>query len=217
MRPGQTSTLALTRAAPDAVIDVFDEGVFQALLTNGAVSANLLRFNNAESIARKEHSRRIRAATSIGHPLCAHTAPLRGFYFHSSQYFVWKALRLGYILQRVTSEDYLAIQSVEWTSCKNATQRSIVSQIPTAEAVEVTDPVGHVQVIYLGPVAPHWECRMVFGDEEQIQAFVDRIDARLRLLPPHDPQFRRNRERVNRDAERENLLVEWNLGYDEEA
>jgi hypothetical protein len=85
-----------------------------------------------------------------------------------------------------------------------------VSQLPTTESTEVVDPVGHVQVIYLGPVAPHW-------DEEQIQAFVDRVDARLRFLPPHDPQFRRNRERVNRDAERENLLVEWNLGYDEEA
>ena len=96
-------------------------------------------------------------------------------------------------------------------------RRSIVSQVPNSEITEVIDPVGHVQVVYLGPVAPHWECRMVFGDEEQIQAFVDRIDARLRFLPPHDPQFRRNRERVNRDAERENLLVEWNLGYDEEA
>jgi hypothetical protein len=97
------------------------------------------------------------------------------------------------------------------------TQRSTVSQVPTPETTEVVDPVGHVQVIYLGPVAPHWECRMVFGDEEQIQAFVDRVDARLRFLPPHDPQFRRNRERVNRDAERENLLVEWNLGYDEDS
>jgi hypothetical protein len=57
---------------------------------------------------------------------------------------------------------------------------------------------------------------MVFGDTEQIQAFVDRVDARLRLLPPHDPQFRRNRERVNRDAEREALQVEWLLGYDED-
>jgi hypothetical protein len=47
-----------------------------------------------------------------------------------------------------------------------------VSQVPTTEVIEVVDPVGHVQVIYLGPVAPHWECRMVFGDEEQIQAFV---------------------------------------------
>lgn len=92
-----------------------------------------------------------------------------------------------------------------------------MTNFPAAEATPVTDPVGHVQVVYLGPVAPHWECRMVFGDEEQIQGFVDRIDARLRFLPPHDPQFRRNRERVNRDAEREGLLVEWLLGYDEEA
>jgi hypothetical protein len=94
--------------------------------------------------------------------------------------------------------------------------RSAVSQVPISESTEVVEPVGHVQIVYLGPVAPHWECRMVFGDEEQIQAFVDRVDARLRFLPPHDPQFRRNRERVNRDAEREGLLVEWNLGYEEE-
>ena len=43
-----------------------------------------------------------------------------------------------------------------------------------------------------------------------------RIDARLRFLPPHDPQFRRNRERVVRDAERENLLLDWDLGIPEE-
>ena len=36
------------------------------------------------------------------------------------------------------------------------------------------------------------------------------------LLPPHDPQFRRNRERINRDAERENVLITWDLGYVEE-
>lgn len=90
-----------------------------------------------------------------------------------------------------------------------------MSQIESTEPVVPVDPVGHVQVVYLGPIAPHWECRMVFGDEEQIQAFVDRIDARLRFLPPHDPQFRRNRDRVNRDAERENLLVEWNLDSSE--
>jgi len=77
-----------------------------------------------------------------------------------------------------------------------------VSQVPTPEITEVVDPVGHVQVIYLGPGAP-LECRMVFGDEEQIQAFVDRVDARLRFFRPRPP-VRRNRERVNRDAEREN-------------
>ena len=40
--------------------------------------------------------------------------------------------------------------------------------------------------------------------------------ARLVLLPPHDPQFRRNRERVVRDAERENLILDWDLGLPEE-
>jgi hypothetical protein len=41
--------------------------------------------------------------------------------------------------------------------------------------------------------------------------------ARLLLLPPHDPQFRRNRERVVRDAERENVILEWDLGLPDEG
>jgi len=40
--------------------------------------------------------------------------------------------------------------------------------------------------------------------------------ARLQLLPPHDPQFRRNRERGARAAERENYELEWDLGVPEE-
>lgn len=83
---------------------------------------------------------------------------------------------------------------------------------------EVVDepPVGHAKIVYLGPVAPHWEIRSDFGDRSMIDDFRARVNARLTLLPPHDPQFRRNRERVNRDAERENLLLEWDLGYDED-
>ena len=46
-------------------------------------------------------------------------------------------------------------------------------------------------------------------------AVRDRVQARLQLVPPHDPQFRRNRERVIRDAERENLLLDWDLGEPE--
>ena len=42
------------------------------------------------------------------------------------------------------------------------------------------------------------------------------MNARLMLLPPHDPQFRRNRERVNKDAERENFILAWDLGYEED-
>jgi len=78
-------------------------------------------------------------------------------------------------------------------------------------------PAGHVKVVYVGPVAPHWHFMSDFGDFGQIEQFKTRAEARLLLLPPHDPQFRRNRERINRDAERENLLIDWDLGYDEEA
>ena len=77
-------------------------------------------------------------------------------------------------------------------------------------------PVGHVRVIYLGPVAPHWEVHSDFGDPRMIEDLRQRIMARLVLLPPHDPQFRRNRERVARDAEREVFILEWDLGLPDE-
>jgi hypothetical protein len=77
--------------------------------------------------------------------------------------------------------------------------------------------VASATVVYLGPVAPHWEVRGHFGDRKTIDDFRSRVMARLVLLPPHDPQFRRNRERVVRDAERENIALRWDLGYDEEG
>lgn len=77
-------------------------------------------------------------------------------------------------------------------------------------------PRGSVRIMYLGPVAPHWRVDSDFGDRNLIEDFRQRALARLVLLPPHDPQFRRNRERVVRDAERENLLLEWDLGLPEE-
>ena len=76
-------------------------------------------------------------------------------------------------------------------------------------------PVAHVTMVYLGPVAPHWEMRTHFGDQQQLDDFWTRVNARLLLLPKHDPQFRRNRERVNRDAERELITVDWDLGEDD--
>jgi len=81
---------------------------------------------------------------------------------------------------------------------------------------ESQPPRGHVRVVYLGPVAPHWEVQSDYGDESLVEQFRERTLARLTLLPPHDPQFRRNRERVVRDAERENLELEWDLGVPEE-
>jgi hypothetical protein len=89
-----------------------------------------------------------------------------------------------------------------------------------AEETETTEepqpPRGHVRVVYLGPVAPHWAVHSTYGDAAVIEPFRDRTLARLTLLPPHDPQYRRNRERVARDAERENLELEWDLGVPEE-
>ena len=77
-------------------------------------------------------------------------------------------------------------------------------------------PQGHVRIVYLGPVAPHWRVDSDFGDRNLIEEFRQRALARLLLLPPHDPQFRRNRERVARDAEREALILEWDLGIPDE-
>ncbi len=85
------------------------------------------------------------------------------------------------------------------------------------DAVDVAEPpVGRARITYFGPVAPHWEISPVYGDPEFMSLFGDRVHARLLLLPPHDPQFRRNRERVNRDAERERIIVDWDLGYPED-
>jgi hypothetical protein len=91
-----------------------------------------------------------------------------------------------------------------------------MSDAETTTPTEVEPPRAHAQVVYLGPVAPHWEVRSSFGDRKVIDDFRSRVMARLVLLPPHDPQFRRNRERVVRDAERENILLEWDLGYEED-
>lgn len=77
---------------------------------------------------------------------------------------------------------------------------------------EPPPPVAHATIVYLGPVAPHWEIRGHFGEAAIIDDFRTRVNARLLLLPRHDPQFRRNRERVNRDAERELIRLDWDLG-----
>lgn len=84
----------------------------------------------------------------------------------------------------------------------------------TVETETSEPPRGHVKIVYLGPVAPHWEVRSEFGDRKAIDEFRSRVMARLLLLPPQDPQFRRNRERVNRDAERENFVIEWDPDWD---
>ena len=85
------------------------------------------------------------------------------------------------------------------------------------DETEDLPPVGGVTVIYTGPVAPHWDFRTRFGDKVKMEEFRGRAMARLLLLPPHDPQFRRNRERVVRDAERERVELDWDLGLPEDS
>ncbi len=77
-------------------------------------------------------------------------------------------------------------------------------------------PVAHVTITFLGPVSPHWEIKTHYGDQKVVDDFWTRVMARLLLLPKHDPQFRRNRERVNRDAERERIVCSWDLGDDDD-
>jgi hypothetical protein len=78
-------------------------------------------------------------------------------------------------------------------------------------------PRAHVHIVYTGPVAPHWEIYGDYGDRSVIEEFRTRALARLVLLPRDDPQFRRNRERIVRDAERERISIEWDLGIADEG
>ena len=73
-------------------------------------------------------------------------------------------------------------------------------------------PRAHARIVYLGPVSPHWEVYGDYGDRTVLDEFRNRVLARLVLLPRDDPQFRRNRERIVRDAEREGISIEWHLG-----
>ena len=71
------------------------------------------------------------------------------------------------------------------------------------------------RITYTGAVSPNWAVYSDFGDPNLLEEFRARVLARLVLLPRNDPQFRRNQERVNRDAERERISVEWELGYND--
>src|ERR1044072_6266451 len=92
----------------------------------------------------------------------------------------------------------------------------IVSPMSGLAAETSEPPRAPARVVHLGSVAPHWEIHSDFGESRIIDEFRNRVLARLVLLPPHDPQFRRNRERVIRDAERGNILLDWDLGVPED-
>ena len=81
-----------------------------------------------------------------------------------------------------------------------------------SEVEEAPAPRAHARIVYLGPVSPHWEVYGDWGERQVLEEFRTRALARLVLLPRDDPQFRRNKERINRDAERELISLEWELG-----
>lgn len=82
----------------------------------------------------------------------------------------------------------------------------------SSDVAEAPAPRAHARVVYLGPVSPHWEVYGDWGERQVLDDFRARALARLVLLPRDDPQFRRNKERINRDAERELISLEWELG-----
>ena len=85
-----------------------------------------------------------------------------------------------------------------------------------SDVVEEAAPRAHARIAYLGPVSPHWEVYGDWGERQVLDEFRARALARLVLLPRDDPQFRRNKERINRDAERELISLEWELGLPED-
>ena len=46
---------------------------------------------------------------------------------------------------------------------------------------ELQQPVANASVVYLGPVAPHWDVRARYGDRKLIEQFRSRVLARLTL------------------------------------
>jgi hypothetical protein len=95
--------------------------------------------------------------------------------------------------------------------------RSTGTLAAMSDVVEEAAPRAHARIVYLGPVSPHWEVYGDWGERQVLDEFRARALARLVLLPRDDPQFRRNKERINRDAERELISIEWELGLPGDA
>lgn len=86
------------------------------------------------------------------------------------------------------------------------------SHLMSDAAVSNEPAIAHARIVYLGPVSPHWEVYGDWGDHTVLEEFRARVLARLVLLPRDDPQFRRNMARIVRDAERERVSIEWDMG-----
>ena len=61
-----------------------------------------------------------------------------------------------------------------------------MAQTPEEVEEEQLPPQGHVKLVYLGPVAPHWEVQSDFGDRSMIEEFRARARVWLRDNMPPD-------------------------------
>ena len=80
------------------------------------------------------------------------------------------------------------------------------------DVAETQPPRAHARIVYLRPGGSPLGGLRRLGRPQLLDEFRARVLARLVLLPRDDPQFRRNRERIIRDAERELITLEWDLG-----
>jgi hypothetical protein len=106
----------------------------------------------------------------------------------------------------------VTVRSVSSVTAVPAGTLTRMSDVRMSDVEEAPAPRAHARVVYLGPVSPHWEVYGDWGERQVLDDFRARALARLVLLPRDDPQFRRNKERINRDAERELISLEWELG-----
>ena len=78
---------------------------------------------------------------------------------------------------------------------------------------ESTGPKAHARIVYLGPVSPHWEVYGDWGDRQTLDEFrAPRAGAPCSAAPARTRSSGANRERIVRDAEREMISIEWDLG-----
>lgn len=219
--------MTLRGCSPDAVINPVSQGVLEALILGWAGRTDLLGHFDADPIAGEEDLGWVVVAVSGCHPGGVHACrdvwpsdlvPDLGQKSWVSLVATGSALFWMLALASYRGKfwvnpstgcefEFLGL-GVCWLGCT-------LERMSDIETLEDTTPLAHVTIAYLGPVAPHWEIRGHFGDTKMIDDFWTRVTARLLLLPRHDPQFRRNKERVNRDAERELITLDWDLGDEE--
>ena len=210
------ATLSFGASAPDSVVDAVGEGVLEAAILDRALRTDPFRYFYPDAIAREEGFWGLVGAKPFGHPIRFHHGHLHVFIRVLRSDWA-ESSRKGRLLAHMAEIDTSLIRE-NGSLCAEHTLpfASVERKSLMSDTMEEQAPAaGHAKIVYNGPIAPHWEIRAISGDSALMDGFRDRVTARLLLLPPHDPQFRRNRERVNRDGERERIYIEWDLGYEE--